>query len=326
MKKTGLLLLLLCLAVAAAAQQADPGPASDDVPQGTIATTPSFPHERVQAPSSADLYCAGFINKQLLPNSNFVAGGLNTPNTTKFINQDIIYLMGKGYQTGQEYTVVRELKDPNRYELFAGQDAMLKAMGQPYAELGRVRIVDTRHKAAIANIEFSCEPIDPGDILIPFTEKAAVSYHMPVRFDRFAPANSATSGRIVLAKDFDSELGTGATVYMNVGANQGVKVGDYFRAVRAYTADLKDPVDSLSFAGYDVVEDTQKRPPSLEPGRFSNIFNRRTQGPVIHVADLPRRSVGEIVILTTTPTTATGMVVFALEDIHLGDGVELDQQ
>lgn len=47
---------------------------------------------------------------------------------------------------------------------------------------------------------------------------------------------------------------------------------------------------------------------------------------MIHVADLPRRSVGEIVILTTTPTTATGMVVFALEDIHLGDSVELDQQ
>ena len=41
---------------------------------------------------------------------------------------------------------------------------MLNAMGQAYAELGRVRIVDTRHKIAIAHVEFSCEPIDPGDI------------------------------------------------------------------------------------------------------------------------------------------------------------------
>ena len=39
--------------------------------------------------------------------------------------------------------------DPNRYELFAGQHSMLKAMGQPYSELGRVRIVDTRGKMAI---------------------------------------------------------------------------------------------------------------------------------------------------------------------------------
>jgi hypothetical protein len=36
--------------------------------------------------------------------------------------------------------------------------------------------------------------------------------------------------------------------------------------------------------------------------------------------------VGELVIIGTTPTTATGMVVFAMEDVHLGDGVEMDEQ
>jgi len=36
--------------------------------------------------------------------------------------------------------------------------------------------------------------------------------------------------------------------------------------------------------------------------------------------------VGEVVILSTTPTTSTGMIVFALEDVHVGDGVELDPQ
>jgi hypothetical protein len=46
---------------------------------------------------------------------------------------------------------------------------------------------------------------------------------------------------------------------------------------------------------------------------------------VIHVRDLPRRSVGEIVIIAVTPTTATGMVVFSLEDMHAGDDVEVDQ-
>jgi len=321
MKKTGLLLLSLCLAAAAAAQDAGSEPAAPEAPQGTISTAVNFPIERVETPSAADLYCAGFVNKQLLPNANFVAGGLNTPNTTKFINQDMIYVMGHGYQTGQVYSVVRELRDPNRFEMYDGQHAMVQAMGQPYADLGRVRIVDTRHKAAIAYVEFSCEPIDPGDILIPFTERPAISYHPPLKFDRFAPANHGVSGRIVLAKDFDSQLGTGAKVYMNVGSNQGVKVGDYFRAVRPYTYDLHDPVDSLSFAAYDVVEDTQRRPPSLE----SHLF-RGTDGPVIHVADLPRRSVGELVVLSITPTTATGMIVFALEDVHIGDGVEIDQQ
>ena len=52
----------------------------------------------------------------------------------------------------------------------------------------------------------------------------------------------------------------------------------------------------------------------------------KTNGPNIHVADLPRRAVGEIVIISTTPTTSTGMIVFALEDVHVGDAVELDEQ
>ena len=58
MKKTGLL-LLLCLALTAAAigQQADQA-----APQGTEITTGSFPEERVQTPTSADLYCGGFVS------------------------------------------------------------------------------------------------------------------------------------------------------------------------------------------------------------------------------------------------------------------------
>ncbi len=319
MKKTGLL-LLLCLTVAAAAQQADSAPADQAAPQNTEITTGTFPIERIQTPTNADINCGGFVNKELVPNSKFVAGGLESPNTTKFATNDTIFLAGQGYQTGQQYEIVRELVDPNQYELFAGQRSMLKAMGQPYSELGRVRIVDTRGKMAVARVEFSCEAIVPGDIAMPYVEKPTVAFHLPERFDRFLPNNSKASGRIVLAKDFDLLLGTGSKIYMNVGANQGVKVGDYFRAVRSYEADLRDPVDSLSFKA-STTDDTQKYPPSIEGHMFT-----KTKGPSIHVADMPRRAVGEIVVINTTPTTATGMIVFALEDVHVGDNVELDQE
>jgi hypothetical protein len=315
MKKIGLL-LLLALSVAATAQNSAEAPA---VPQ-TSPTASSFPFERIQAPTSADLYCAGFISQQQQPNANYVAGGLNTPNTTRFVNGDLLYLAGGGYQLDKQYTILREIVDPNRHEAFNGQDKMIKSIGQPYAELARVKIVDTRNKMAIAQVEFSCDPIVPGDIAVPFVEKQAVSFHLPVRFDRFAPANSKTAGRIVLAKDFDTELGTGMKVYLNVGSNQGVKTGDYFRAVRNYEADRLNEVDSLSFKA-STTEDTQKTPASVDPN-----FLTRTKGVSIHVADLPRRSVGEVVVLSTTPTTSTGMIVFALEDIHVGDNVELDEQ
>lgn len=320
MKKTGLLLLLL--ATAAWAQSGpDAGSSDPNAPAGTAPTSASFPTERVQLATYADVYCAGFINKQTLPDANYVAGGLETPSTTKFVNGDIIYLHGSGYSVGAQYAILRALRDIDEYEVYPGEKKLLKETGQPYAEVGRVRVIDMRSKSAIAQVEYSCDPINPGDTAIPFAEKAMVSFHTPVRFDRFLPASNKISGRIVMGKDFDSQLGTGHKVYVNVGSNQGVKVGDYFRAVRSYEADLRDPVDSLSFKAA-LSEDTQMKQPSVDRG----MLDPRTNGPDIHVRDLPRRAVGEIVIIGVTPTTATGMIVFSLEDVHAGDGVELDEQ
>jgi len=317
MKKIGLLLLLTA---SAAWAQSTGTAAESSTPDGTIATSASFPIQRVLTPTYADVYCAGFISRKTLPDANYVAGGLETPQTTKFANGEIVYLRGSGYSAGAQYEIVRALRDANEYEMFPGQKKLLKATGQPYQVVGRVRVIDTRSKTAVAQVEYSCDPINPGDTAIPFAEKAMVEFHPPLRFDRFLPTGSKVSGRIVMGKDFDSELGTGRKLYMNVGANQGVKVGDYFRAVRRYEADLKDPVDSLSFKAA-ISEDTQKKQPSFDPGLFE-----KGNGPVIHVRDLPRRAVGEIVVIGTTPTTATGMVVFAMEDVHTGDGVELDEQ
>jgi hypothetical protein len=315
MKKTGLLLLLL--ATAGWAQSG--ASANFEAPQGTAPSAASFPTERIQTPTYADIYCAGFISKQILPDANYVAGGLETPSTTKFTRGDVIYLQGAGYSAGAEYEILRALRDVNEYEMYPGQKKLLKETGQPYEEVGRVKIIDTRSRAAIALIEYACDGINPGDTAIPFAEKLSVAFHAPERFDLFLPASSKLSGRIVMGKDFDSQLGTGHKVYINVGANQGVKVGDYFRAVRSYDADLADPVDSLSFKAA-MAEDTQMKTPSVDPHMFT-----KSNGPVIHVRDLPRRAVGEIVIIGVTPTTATGMIVFSVDDVHAGDGVESDQ-
>ena len=260
MKKTGLLVLLF--ATAAWAQTGADGSAAE-APQGTAPTTASFPTERIATPTYSDLYCAGFISKQILPDANFIAGGLQTPTTTKFTRGDLVYLHGTGYTAGAEFEIIRALRDVNEYEVFPGQRKLMKETGQPYEEVGRVKIVDARNKTAIAQIEYACDGVNPGDTAIPFAEKQTIQFHTPIRFDRFLPASSKVSGRIVMGKDFDSQLGTGQKVYMNVGSNQGVKIGDFFRAVRTYDVDLKDPVDSLSFKAA-IAEDTQKKTPSVD--------------------------------------------------------------
>lgn len=318
MKKTGLLLLLLMTATFALAQQSTTASTPDA--SGIVTTSVNVPFVRYQTPTAADINCAGFLSKERVPDANYVNGGLQTPTSTKFETGELIYLAGSGYQAGQLYAIVREMRDVNEYEIYQGQRKVVAAAGHPYGEIGRVRIVDTRQHSAIAQVEFSCDPINPGDVAMPYVEKPPVAFHVPGHFDRFAPANGKLSGRIVLGKDFDLVLGTGMKLYLNMGANQGVKVGDYFRVVRSYTATLRDPVDSLSFKTW-TSEDTQMRPPTFEANRLT-----KTKGADIHVADLPRRAVGEVVVLNVTPTSSSAMVVFALEDVYAGDTVELDEQ
>ena len=316
MKKTGLLLLFV--ATWAMAQQSTTASTPDA--DGIVHTSVNVPFVRFQTPTAADIYCAGFITKERIPDANYVNGGLETPTSTKFEIGELVYLAGSGYQAGQLYSVVREIRDVNEYELYPGMRKILAAAGRPYGEIGRVRVVDIRSHSAIAQVEFSCDPINPGDVVVPFVERPPVTFHVPGHFDRFAPPNGKLTGRVVLGKDFDGFLGTGMKLYMNMGSNQGVKVGDYFRVVRSYEATLQDPVDSLSFKAR-TSEDTQVRPPTFEAGRFT-----RTKGPNIHVRDLPRRAVGEVVVLNVTPTASSAMIVFALEDVYAGDTVELDEQ
>jgi hypothetical protein len=318
MKKTGLLLLLMVTATLAASQQSTTASTPDA--SGIVNTSVNVPFVRFQTPTAADIYCAGFLTKDRVPDANYVNGGLETPSSTKFEIGELVYLAGSGYQAGQLYSIVRELRDINEYEIYPGQRKILAATGRPYGEIGRVRVVDTRSHSAIAQVEFSCDPINPGDVAVPFVERPPVTFHAPGHFDRFAPTNGKLSGRIVLGKDFDGVMGTGMKLYMNMGSNQGVKVGDYFRVVRSYTATLQDPVDSLSFKAR-TSEDTQMRSPTFEAKGFT-----KTKGPNIHVGDLPRRAVGEVVVLNVTPTASSAMVVFALEDVYAGDTVELDAQ
>ncbi|MGE5204324.1 MAG: hypothetical protein ACM3PW_01835 [Chlamydiota bacterium] len=312
--------LALLTGMAVGQQTLDASHESESSIQEIARVTPvTRPVERMVKPTYADINCAGFLSQQGVPDSTFVSGGLNSPHETKFVGGEVVYLSGRQYKDGDRLTFVRALRDPNEYEYFNGQRKLIAATGQPYSELAQGHVVDSRQGMDIVQLDFACEPVVPGDLAVPFIEHQKITYRRPVNFDIYAPADGKTTGRIVLAKDFDGELGTGSKVYLTVGSNQGVKVGDYFRVVRTYQDDVNDPVDSLSFKAA-VMEDTQKYPPTFD----RQGFGWGKKGPAIHVKDMPRRALGELIIMSTTPSSATGMITFAVEEVHVGDTVELE--
>jgi outer membrane protein OmpA-like peptidoglycan-associated protein len=258
-------------------------------------------------PTNADMYCSGFFTTEKIPDNRFVAGGWNSPDQTRsaFL-ADYIYIHGKDIKEGDRFEIVRHVKDPNHYESYIGQRSAIRDAGEPYFELGYVKVIDVQKNTAIAVPELSCAEFVDGDLAIPFVERTAPHFKV-VSLDRFAAPNGSTVGRIIMAKEFDTLLGSKSAVYLNVGEDKGVKVGDYFRATRTYAYAYRDPTMGLSTKATSY-EGTQVNPQKLAPGDLSSF---------------PRRTLGDMIVLQVQRKTATAMILTAFEDIYTGDGVEL---
>lgn len=303
-------ILLFVFSAAAAAQQSSPSvPARREA---TLSPTPppvtANVTQRLVPITHSDLYCSGFMTKEQLPQERFVQGGLNTPHTTRYVVSDLIFLHGTGYQPGTRVSIVRKLRDPNRYYLFHDESQLVKSGGQAYKDLGYADIIENRGAdIAVARVEFSCDTIVLGDLVIPFMARPAVPYRETSTVDRFPAEAPRPVAYIVMNKDFDQYFGAGAKVYLNTGADRGLRPGDYLRIVRTYQKAEMDTADAASYSASEM-EDTQKSPPHISKGKLQK--------------DLPRRVVGEVVILGVQPSSSVAMVTFSLEEIHIGDSVE----
>ena len=303
--KTALLVAVVLTSAATLAQNEQTAPAP--APQGQKFSTNLV--ERPEAPTYSDLYCSGFLTNETISHKNLIAAGLNSPQQTQYMRGNTVFVSGGGLQEGAEYSVLREIRDPNNFEPFVGSKAAIAAAGQPYGELGRIKVTALRGNTAIAEIVFSCQNMTLGDIVVPFKEHEPVMFRKATMIERF-PANSARlTGRIVMAREFDTEVGRGQKVYINLGSSKGVKLGDYFRAVRGYDPTKLKPIDTLGYKA-PVGEDTQKIPGSVTPETAK---------------DLPERTLGEMVVIDVTPSAATAMITTALEDIEVGDTVQLEE-
>jgi outer membrane protein OmpA-like peptidoglycan-associated protein len=258
-------------------------------------------------PTPNDMYCSGYITTEKVPDKLFVAAGHNSPDQSRYAGQsDLIFIHGQGMKEGDRYQIVRHVQDKNHYEIYRGQKAAVHNAGETYFELGIVKVTDVQKDTAVASFELSCSDVMPGDIAIPMVERETPPFRK-VSLDRYTPPTGKTVGRIIMAKEFDAFLGSKYKAYLSIGADKGLKPGDYLRATRTYSYTYRDFEAGLSLKASEF-EDTQVKPQKLSKN---------------DVSSLPRRTLGDMIVLQVHPKSATAMVLTALEDIHVGDGVEL---
>ena len=299
-------ILFSSLGFAQQPQPAQPQPAQKAQPAQKPQPS-NAPAEVGNTPTPNDMYCSGFITTEKVPDKIFVAAGHNTPDQSRYAGKsDIIFLHGAGLKEGERYQIVRHVKDTNHYEIYNGQKSAVHNAGEPYFEMAIVQVNEVQKDTGIATFELSCADVMPGDIAIPLVEREAPPFRK-VSLERYAPPSGKPQGRIVMAKEFDSFLGSKYKAYLSIGADKGLKPGDYLRATRTYSYTYHDPEAGLSRKASEY-EDTQVHPQKLPAGDISS---------------LPRRTLGDMIVLQVHAKSATAMVLTALEDIHVGDGVEV---
>ncbi|MBI3896125.1 MAG: hypothetical protein HY313_09365 [Acidobacteria bacterium] len=275
-------------------------------PQGGVAAVRAG-----QAPTDSDIYCAGFFTRQPITPNLVVLSSEDGGFKNEYADRDIIYL-NKGRQMlsapGGLYMLVRPVKDVNSKEFFSGQRQLISQLGTLYAEVGRIQVRIVHEASATAEILQACEPILAGDIAIPFVSKPVPPYRSAKMIDRFAPASGKPTGIIVTAKEFQSAVGEGNIVYLNIGRNQGAQVGGYFRIFRTPLGAEQDPFEQAA-------DNYATELAGVPTGRKLTHDER---------ASLPRKVLGEIILLSVQEESSTGILTFSREEVFPGDAVELE--
>jgi hypothetical protein len=252
------------------------------------------------------IYCSGFASDPKVPDDIRVISGEQSNYKISWDNGEYIYInrgTEKGVKVGDRFAIVRPEHDQAN-QWFYGQRKLEKEMGTLYTDAGQARVVKVDAKVATTKLEFTCGYVMRGDIVRPFEERPSPPFKDAAAFDHFAPTSGKPVGTIVSARDYFALLGRGDTMYVNVGAAKGVKVGDYMRVFR-YQGTRDDVAADVKGYQYKL-EGYGESPTHPQP------------------KDLPREVLGEGIVLNVTKNAATVLVTYNNLPVYSGDLVEIE--
>ena len=207
----------------------------------------------------------------------------------QFATGDYVYIRsrsGAAISAGSEFSIVRPAKELMRVQWYYGQGGSLRSLGSMYEDYGRARVIAVTPHGAVAELTFTCGPVRPYDLAIPYQARTIPEYTLSAPLDRFALPNNKRVGAITAGAGNAAYLGVGSMAYVNLGQAEGVSPGQRYRIFHIFRG--------ISTVGYGSLP---------EP---------------------PRETIGEMVILSVQEKASVGMIVQSVREVSLGDGIELE--
>ena len=275
-----------------------------------------------------NVYCAGYVQSSAIATDNRLVGAVEEQEQFNYSQNNLVYVnMGanKGVKVGDVMSVVRPRgKVATRW-------TRKDSLGFLVQEVGTVEIVSVKAEVSAARVKTSCDSMMLGDLVQPFQARVSPRFEQRASLDLFRDPNGKAVGRLFMARDGQEMISREQIIYVDLGAEDNVKPGDYltiFRPLGKGHLFISDEKESVSARD----EGFQSR--EYRGGKFSNQAARKSGdhagGRVVTTEkakkDRPsdiRKIVGEAVILNVKERTATAVIVRTAQEIHTGDWVEV---
>ncbi len=284
-----------------------------------------------------NMYCAGYIKYQRFSKAPEIVGGDREPEQRGFSDGDTVFLnwgASQGIKEGQKFQIIRPKGDVKG--VFREKKGFL---GTFVREMGQLEVFKVFENTAVAQITFSCDQALLGDLLVPIPYREAPLLRTDVDFDRFLQPSGKPVGRLMMARDGREMVTVNDVVYVDLGSEDKIAPGDYLTIFRplgdggvAKVAAEEDArgratgfqSDAYRGGGYSTQSQRAK-----DSTAFVNVPGRYRYKPVTthevkrHRPDMPRKVVGEMVIIDVQARTATAIITKAVWEAHTGDWVEI---
>jgi len=331
-KATLFCLVMLALVGAAHAQVVEPTPKPVMPP-----IMPRVVEEPLRVTGKSGMYCAGYIRYQKLPKTPQIVGAEQEQEQRLYAEGDIVYIDAgaqEGVTMGRHYQVIRPRGDVEGvYRQKKGY------LGTFVQEVGQLEVFQVNEHTSAAQVTISCENFLFGDLLMPVPDRVAPLEKAQMDIDRYAVPTGKQTGRLMMAKDNREMLSRSDIVYIDLGSEDNVKAGDQLTIYR--------PLGTGNLKGVDNEESARGRATGFQSDTYrgGGIGNQATRAkdstafvdtegryrykPITtrevkrHRPEMPRKIVGEMVILDVQTRTATAIITRSVAEVHTGDWVEI---
>ncbi len=283
------------------------------------------------------LACAGHIRLQRFGETPEIVGAEEEQEQRTYSDGDIVYLnagSNHGIKEGQTFQIIRP-----RGDVKGVHREKIGFLGTYVQDIGQLQVFKVREETSAAKITFTCDMALLGDLIVDVPVRESPLQRPETNLDRFADPSGKQVGRLMMARNNRELLTRNDIVYIDLGGEDSVKPGDYLTIFRPLGTGNLTRVDNEEMARNRATGFQSER---YRGGGFSNQASRAKDSTAFvdangryrykpitsrevktHRPEMPRKIVGEMVILDVQSRTATAIITRVAAEVHTGDWVEI---